>query len=243
MATFGIDSCVTTNHGTNLATGTGASYAAPVVSAVLAALRTYDPSLTADQAEQLLLDNADTVGGVKVLNAARAFRANPNVAALAKGAPITGLGATVANLCEAPPAPATNGGASPGGALSAATTDAETGSALASGREVVGVPIAPVPPPTIQAKLPTNDQYAATKPAKPRLRSVTMRRTMLTVRISGRQRGDRVLVNIDGIRLVRESSLIKVRLKAMKWRTIRIWLQRPGIGTSERLIVRSSSEF
>jgi subtilisin family serine protease len=80
IATFGVGTCVTTSSGSNLATGQGTSYAAPVVSAVLAAMRSYDASLTASQAELLLLDNADIVGSVKVLNAAKAFRADPALA-------------------------------------------------------------------------------------------------------------------------------------------------------------------
>ena len=108
MAAFGANSCLTTNRGTRLAQGSGTSYAAPVVSAVLAAMRSYDPTLTPDAAEQLLLNNADVVGGIKVLNTAKAFRSDPALAALAAGAPGTGLGAAVTNTCEA--TPVTSGG-------------------------------------------------------------------------------------------------------------------------------------
>jgi hypothetical protein len=243
IATFGVGSCVTTNHGTNLATGQGTSYAAPVVSAVLAALRSYDPSLTPADAERLLLDNADTVGGTKVLNAAKAFRADAAIAAMAGGAPTTGLGAVVANVCEAPPVAAAGGGGGGGAGASGATKDATaTHSHVADGQTVV-VTNAPVPAPMIEVKLP-DDPTESVRPSKPMLKSVSMRRGVLTVRITGRERGELALFRVDGKRFVRKSSTLRTRLKRHKrWRTIRVQLQRPGVGVSGTLVIPASHEF
>jgi len=36
---------------------------------------------------------------------------------------------------------------------------------------------------------------------------------------------------------------VKVRLKRKKWKTVRIQLQRPGVGVSKTLLVRASKEF
>jgi hypothetical protein len=237
ISTFGVESCVTTAYGSNLATAQGTSYAAPVVSAVLAAMRSYDPSLTPDQAEQLLLDNADTVGGVKVLNAAKAFRADPTLASYAAGAPTTGLGASVANECEPPPV---GGG---GGGAAGATREAPASGAPAAPAQTVVVSPAPAPTPIVDVQLPTDDPIAELKPAKPTLKSVKMRRGVLTVRVAGRLRGERVLLRVDHKQYVRSSSTVKVRLKQKKWRVLRIQLQRPGVGVSETLVVRSSKEF
>jgi hypothetical protein len=240
ISTLGVDSCVTTSYGSNLATAQGTSYAAPVVSAVLAAMRSYDPSLTPDRAEQLLLDNADAVGGVKVLNAARAFRADPALAFYAAGAPTTGVDASVGNVCAPPPAVAAGGG---GGGVAGVAKVMPASRTPAAPAPTVVVSPAPAPAPMVAVQLPTDDPLAEPKPAKPTLRSVTMRRGVLTVRVAGRLRGERVVLRLDHKQYVRSSSTVKVRLKQKKWRVMRIQLQRPGVGLSETLVVRSSKEF
>lgn len=53
----------------------GTSYAAPMVSSALAALRSYRPDLTADQAEQLLLDSAQQTSAGSVLDITALFEA------------------------------------------------------------------------------------------------------------------------------------------------------------------------
>lgn len=53
----------------------GTSYSAPVASAALAALRSYRPDLTADQAEQLLLDSAQQTSAGDVLDITAMFEA------------------------------------------------------------------------------------------------------------------------------------------------------------------------
>jgi hypothetical protein len=57
------------------ATIDGSSTSAGLVAGVLTALRAYKPELTPDQAEQLLVSNADNAGAGKVINVAAAFRA------------------------------------------------------------------------------------------------------------------------------------------------------------------------
>jgi hypothetical protein len=95
----------------------------------------------------------------------------------------------------------------------------------------------------VDVQLPTDDPIADFKPAKPTLKSVKMRRGVLTVRVAGRLRGERVLLRVDHKQYVRSSSTVKVRLTQKKWRVLRIQLQRPGVGVSETLVVRSSKEF
>jgi hypothetical protein len=95
----------------------------------------------------------------------------------------------------------------------------------------------------VAVQLPTDDPLAELKPAKPTLRSVKIRRGVLTVRVAGRLRGERVVLRVDHKRYVRSSSTVKVRLKQEKWRVLRIQLERPGVGLSETLVVRSSKEF
>jgi subtilisin family serine protease len=248
IATFGTETCVSTSHGTHLASGAGTSFAAPVVSAVLAALRSYDPSLTPDQAETLLLNNAETVAGVKVLNAAKAFRANTTVSSLATGAPTTGLGGLVLNACDAPHAPASvsgGGGGASGGPV-------HVSKAPEQAPPTVVLPT-PVPPPIIDAELPPGDSLAALKPATPILRSVTYRRGVLTVRVSGFRSGEHALFTVScrvkhrhssrtvTKSFVRESSTLKARVP--NWTRIRVQLQRPGVGTSKVLVVRPNSDF
>jgi len=242
IATLGVDSCVTTNHGTTLGLGRGTSYAAPIVSAVIAAMRSYDPALTPDHAEALLLDNADTVGGVKVLNAAKSFRADAVIAPLATDARNTGLGAPVTNACDPPPVPAGGGGGGLGVGASGTRKESDPTNAVNIGNGADVVTSDPVPAPLVDGRLRTERPVAQLKPVKPTLRSMSFREGVLTLRISGRQRGDLVLVRVDGRHLMRSHSGV-VRVRAKKWKSIRLQLQRPGVGMSPTLIVRAKKEF
>jgi len=52
------------------------------------------------------------------------------------------------------------------------------------------------------------------------LKSVSMRRGVLTVKISGRKSGERALFRVDRKQFMRNSNTLRVRLKA--------WPERPG---------------
>jgi hypothetical protein len=60
--------------GGGLGAGSGTSYSAPAVSAILAAMRSYAPGLTADGAENLLQSTATASSSGPHVNAAAAFR-------------------------------------------------------------------------------------------------------------------------------------------------------------------------
>ena len=248
IATFGTATCVTTGYGTHLAEGAGTSFATPVVSAVLAALRSYNPGLTPDEAEALLLNNADVVGGVKILNAAKAFRADPTIASLAASAPASGLNAAVANACEPPPVAAAAGGGGGGGGASGGAKDVDRSDAQRSPQTITVTPN-PVPAPIVDVELPSDDPFATLKPQRPMLRSVKHRRGVLTVRISGYQPGERALYRVTyrakgktkTRRYVRKSGTLKVRVR--NWKVIRVQLQRPGVGISRTLVIRPNVEF
>ncbi|WP_259312650.1 S8 family peptidase [Capillimicrobium parvum] len=236
IAAFGINSCLTTNRGTHLAHGSGTSYAAPVVSAVLAAMRSYDSTLTPDTAEQRLLDNADVVDGVKVLNAAKAFRSNPATAARVPGAPVTGLGAAVADACEPPLAPSGGGGTSETQGIGSKAVDPAPPPGTTATVEPVAAPV-------IDRQPRARDTFAVSKPPKPTLKSTSMRRGVLTVRISGRKAGDRAVFRVAGRTYVRMSSTLRLRVRGSSWKAVRVRLQRPGGGFSRTLVIRDGREF
>jgi subtilisin family serine protease len=97
MSTLGCETHATVFDG-QVGAFRGTSFAAPTVAAVLVALRSYKPALTADAAEKLLTDNARRTNAGLVLDAAAAFRA-------------AGLGALV-DAYVPPPQP-DGGGSSP----------------------------------------------------------------------------------------------------------------------------------
>jgi serine protease len=244
IATFGVGSCVTTNQGTHLSKGAGTSYAAPIVSAVLAAMRSYDPTLTPDQAEALLLDSADTVAGIKVLNGARAFRSDPALAALAFGAPTTGLGAAVANPCVAPPeVVAVGGDASP-----VVETTTQQVTAMPS-QQTIAVTPNPVPAPMVDVQVPTDYPVSALRPVQPMLRSVKYRRGVLSLHIEGYKSGERAVFRVTyrvesrtrTTTFTRDSGTLKVRVP--NWTSVRVQLVRPGVGSSKALTVRPNGEY
>jgi subtilisin family serine protease len=243
IATSGTDSCVTTSRGSRLASGSGTSFAAPVVSAVLAALRSYDTSLTPDQAEALLLDSADNVNGVKVLNAARAFRADPTVDTLASGSPITGVGQTAEIPCAtAVPSPA--GVATGDGQPTKAKSPEAAPSAPA-----MTVASSPLPAPIIDVPLPAATRPTARKLRAPTLRSVRYREGLLEIHIGGYERGDRSLCRVTyrtkhGLKsrtVVRARSMLRIRVP--NWTSVRVRLRRAGAETSSAAVARAGREF
>jgi len=228
IATFGTDVCVTTASGHHLGIATGTSYAAPIVSATLNALRSYEPSLTPDQAEQALIASARIVNGVRVLDVARTFIDQ-------------GLGTLVAagaNPQSAPCEVILSGGDSNGAAGGTRPPKAEDDPP--PNPEVVAVPAPAVDAPLISVALP-DDAAPKLAPERPTLRRLTFRGGRLQVVIDGRRAGDVVTFMVDGRRYVRRSSRLGIRTRS--WRTVRVSIRRPGAGPSPTLVIRRSREF
>ena len=234
IATFGTEVCVTTASGHRMGVGAGSSYAAPVVSAALNALRSYKPSLTPDAAERALLDSARVVNGVRVLDVAQTFVDQ-------------GLGALVAAGESAAPAPCevvvpTTGGTGGGAAAAGpARPDDVDDDEPPAERAVVVVPAPPVEAPMVTVALPTDEPVATHAPERPTLKRITFRRGRLRISIAGRRAGDLVMFRIDRRRYVRRAGRLTVRVK--RWRTVTVQLRRAGAGTSPRLVVHRSREF
>lgn len=228
IATFGTDVCLTTASGHRIGVGTGTSYAAPVVSAALNALRSYKPELTPDAAEQALISSARIVNGVRVLDVARTFIDQ-------------GLGALVAAGANAETAPCeavvTGSSAGAGGAAGGVTAVRDE----PAEPELVLVPAPPVAAPMVSVALPDDDDRAADAPDRPALKRITFRRGRLRVAISGRRTGDVVTFTVDRRRFVRRASRLDVRVR--RWRTVTVRLRRPGAGASPALVVRRGHEF
>jgi hypothetical protein len=242
IATLGVDTCLTVGGGTRLGLGSGTSFAAPVVSAVLAALRTARPDMTPDQAEQLVLDNAGAAPAGKVLNAARAFQAAGLLTAeqAAQAYP--------PNACEPPPIT---------GGVGAAVGIGEGLSAVALAK--ADVPTAHEPPdsptmptPSVDLAPRTDDTFRERRPAKPRLRSIRFRRGVLTVKVAGYRVGRRTAFRVNSsVRVgprtrtqsrtyVRSSGELRVRAK--NWSSVRVQV-RAATARSEPLIIRRLRDF
>jgi hypothetical protein len=100
LSALGCDTYATGFDG-NVGAFHGTSFAAPTVAAVLVALRSYKPELTAEAAEQLLLSTARVTSAGKVMDVAAAFRA-------------AGLGSLVDAYIAPQPPTADGGGSGPG---------------------------------------------------------------------------------------------------------------------------------
>lgn len=228
IATFGTEVCVTTSSGHRLGIGAGTSYAAPIVSAALNALRSYKPSMTPEEAEQALIASARIVNGVRVLDVARTFIDQ-------------GLGTLVAagaNPQSAPCEVILSGGDSNGAAGGTRPPKAEDDPP--PNPEVVAVPAPAVDAPLISVALP-DDAAPKLAPERPTLRRLTFRGGRLQVVIDGRRAGDVVTFMVDGRRYVRRSSRLGIRTRS--WRTVRVSIRRPGAGPSPTLVIRRSREF
>ena len=231
IATFGTKVCLTTASGDRMAFGAGTSYAAPIVSAALNALRSYKPELTPESAEQALISSARIVNGARVLDVAQTFIDQ-------------GLGALVA-AGAGDPAPCEvvvrSSSTGTGGAGGVASVRDEPGAEVGTEPEVVVVPAEPVAAPMVSVPLPTEESTPAGSPERPTLRRITFRRGRLRVAISGRLAGDVVTFTVDRRRFVRSSSRLDVRVG--RWRTVTVRLRRPGAGTSPALVIRRAREF
>jgi hypothetical protein len=247
VSTLGVGTCLTSAFGTRLAVGAGTSYAAPVVSAVLAALRSARPDLGPDEAEQLVLDHADITAAGKVVNAARTFYSagvlTAEQAALSY-AP---------NACE--PVPVTKGpgaAASASGVSGSAPPAAPADTTAAPPRDVARVPV-----PALESGRSPDAQLPSTSVAKPRLRSVTFVDGLLTVKVGGCRDGWRAVFRVDervrigtGTRrriTTRTRSYTRtsgtLRVKVRTWTAVRVQLRGRASRHSETLTVRRSRDF
>ena len=228
LATLGTEVCVTTGSGHRLGIASGTSYAAPIVSAALNALRSYKPTLTPDQAEQALIASARVVNGVRVLDVAQTFVDQ-------------GLGALVAAGADTAPAPCEVRLPAPGGGAAGGPASVEGArDEPVSAPEIVVVSAPPVEAPIVSVALPGDDSTVA-DPERPTLRRITFRGRRLRIVIAGRRAGDVVVFTVDGRRFVRRSSRLEVRTR--RWRTVSVRIRRPEAGTSPALVVRRSREF
>jgi subtilisin family serine protease len=232
IATLGTEVCLTTASGHRIAVGTGTSYAAPIVSAALNALRSYRPDLTPDEAEQALIASARVVNGVRVLDVAQTF-IDQGLGSLVAGG--SGTGAAPCEVVVA--APGVGAGGSGGAAGVREEPDAEAGAEP----EVVVIPAAPVAAPMVSVPLPDDRDLTAVAPDRPTLKRITFRRGRLRVAVSGRRAGDVVTFTVDRRRFVRSSSRLDVRVR--RWRTVTVRLRRPGAGISPALVIRRAREF
>ena len=159
ISTLGQDVCVTLPAAiapsSSLGKASGTSFAAPVVSAVIAALRSYDPSITLDQAETAVLSAAKTTSAGKTLDAGAAFEfAGLNYGASLLTNLVSGYAAGPAFDCTAPAV--VGGGGAPG---SLGTSSAGRPAATAAPAQAVQGPpatdhIAPVDPSTTRPTVP-----------------------------------------------------------------------------------------
>jgi Subtilase family len=236
IATIGTNVCVTTTSASHLGLANGTSFAAPIVSAALDALRSWKPSLTPSEAEARLLSSAKTVNGTKVLDVKQAFIDE-------------GLQSVVNAYASTGPAPCeqvvTRPAASSGGWGSGtvvvqepdtpptATPPAPNGSAAAEPPPVIA--------PMVSVKLPSESAFAKRKPRNPTLKTLSFRHGVLRLTIQGRRAGERAIFRVDNRRYVRHASALRVKTK--RWKRITVQLQRPGVGRSRTLTVRPGQEF
>jgi hypothetical protein len=190
------------------ATGGGTSLAAPVVSAALAALRGYKPTLDVGTAEALLLDSAATRPAGPVLDVTAAFR----VAGLESLLEATTPGPSPRPL--APVAPRTS--------TAPTLPTPDVGAARGA---VDATPTRPVGP------------LAELGVGRPRLRTSGYRRGVLRVLISGVPDFGRAVFSVRGRRYVRSSGKLTLRIKRPPtW--IAVAINVPGIGQTERVTLK-----
>lgn len=238
ISTLGDGVCVSIPGETTLAVGRGTSFAAPIVSAVIAAMRSYAPKLTVDQAEQALLDSAQTTGAGKTLDAAAAFTLaasrhhQPQLVEL-----VNGYTPGVAIECAPPPIITSGGAGAGGGGRSNGTRQPVTPPAQVPATDEPVV----TPAPIVLPALPAAQTARSPRTAQPTLRSVSLRRGVLRVHIGGFRRGMRVIYRVDRRRYVRQVDTLRVQTRT--WKTLRIQLQAPGLIVSRSLVVRHGAEF
>jgi hypothetical protein len=210
ISTFGTGTCLTTGGGSRLGVGEGTSYSAPIVSAVLAALRSYRSDLSPDQAERLLLDHGGITTASAQVDAAAAFRA----AGLAQLVPVHAPAPR--SPCFSPPAAAAGDTASPFGIDSAEPLPS---AAAVAGDDARVVRVAGYPAPVVDA-LPSPKGQVHGGPTRPTLRSIAFRRGVLDIRVSGLGPGQQAVFHVDGERRVRTHGELRIRVR--RWRRVRV---------------------
>jgi hypothetical protein len=249
ISTLGMDVCVTLPAplapGSLLGKASGTSFAAPVVSAVIAAMRSYHPSITADQAETALLSGATTTSAGKSLDAAAAFEyAAVNYDAPALADLVSGYTGRPAFGCTAPAV--VDGGSAPVGMGAAANgrpaTTATDPSPAVQGPSATDriTAVAPAAAPLTVPVLPA-ERPAPRRAPTPTLRSVSLRRGVLRIRVSGYRKGMTATFRVNHTRYVRRASTLRVKRRS--WTTIRVQFEERGRDASRTLIVRRGQEF
>ncbi|HEY8584413.1 MAG TPA: S8 family serine peptidase, partial [Capillimicrobium sp.] len=215
LAAFGASTCLTDTAG--LVVGAGTSYAAPAVSAVLAALRSYRPSLSPEAAENLLVEHARNGAAGAILDAGAAFAA----AGIETGS--DGIGA---GTCSSPP---TGGGGAP----------APPSPSPAPATEA---PLQPEEPPQDEHTISTPDGSPTVqrRVLRPVLRRLTYTEGVLRVRVSGVEPGDRACFVVDGRSYWRSSGHLRVRVP--RWRRVMVYVTRGDEQSSVLTLHRSRVE-
>jgi hypothetical protein len=231
ISTLGSGTCVTTGHGTRLATAHGSSYAAPVVSAVLAALRSYRPELSPDQAEQLVMDRGRVTAAGTVLDASAAFEA----AGLIDLVSAYGIGPSAS--CETATASAENPSVGGSEVRVEVATDQTERPDSSSERATDGDAPAPIVAPAHAAP----PRPGNSRPIRPTLRAITFRHQVLSVRVGGLREGEQAIFRVGKRRLARTTGELQVRVAA--WTEIRVQFVVPGVAKSDVLVVRHAREF
>lgn len=194
-----------------LARAWGTSYSAPLVSAALAALRSYRPATSAPEAEQLLLEHTSAGPNGRRLDVAAAFRA-------------AGLGPLVAAYAPPPSA----GGGGPAAAKSPTTT--ETPGPVSA--DTVAAPPAVTPVPAPVAAPPR----VRRRPSKPRLDHLRYRGGVLDVRVRGLTAAQKAVFMLDARRFVRSDGRLRVRVR--RWRVLRVVARDRDGRRSPELVLR-----
>lgn len=212
------------------------SQAAPVVSAVLAALRSYAPELSVEEAETLLLDNAQTTSAGLVVDAEATFRAaglGELVDTYAPAESAEEIGTTVGNGSNS----SSSDASSAGGDTDTATTSDMTSSDSTSTSTV-----------TTGTSATSSGHFAGSslgvestrRPPRPQVRSVRIRSGRLVIVLATVRRGATLEIKIDGHRyhITHPRRRFSLPLKTNRWRSVRLRWYLKGRGYSRWRVVK-----
>jgi hypothetical protein len=224
ISTFGASTCLTTSRGSRLGQGSGTSFAAPVVSAVLDALRSYRTDLSPADAESLLISTADVIGPWRTLNAAAAFRA--------ASIPVSIDPQQAPRVCVGSPAAAAS---APGSTATPPVDDFPDIPSAAPAPVLAGVG-AVTPPIVAQPSVAAAPRRGAHRPG---VRVDVRRRGRIIIRVSGRRSSDVAIVRVRRRERTRRGVTIRdrtyrraadvFRISAPHWLTITVRFAVDGI--------------